>query len=80
MKNRDEIEELKTKKLINLTSHSEELFVEDKDKIDYYFFSVKISFESFSAYCKTLKENCDIMLLEAHSLSKDDIQKIVNEL
>ncbi|MBR1617160.1 GAF domain-containing sensor histidine kinase [bacterium] len=80
VKNRDEIEELKTKKLINLTSHSEELFVEDKDKIDYYFFSVKISFESFSAYCKTLKENCDIMLLEAHSLSKDDIQKIVNEL
>jgi len=81
------IDTLKEKKLINITSLSRELFFEDNNYIEYYYFISKISSDSFDAIFNTLNEYCskfksdeyDIILSKAHfTKDGDDVKNIIS--
>ena len=83
------IEELKEKKIINLTKQSKEFSIEDSDYVTYCYFIPEISQESFNAmfetlsnYCKKINENeYDILLSGAHcSQSPESVVEIANSL
>ena len=84
------VEILKEQKLLNFTRLSKELLIENEDKIEFYAFVPKISFESLNALCVTIEEycskirndECDIILKKVHSkkdgLDSSNLIKILN--